>query len=407
MSNVTKKKVIFDMLLNIVAVSVPVAILQLVVYPISADALGADEYGFMLTIYSIWIIVSNSLGNVLNNVRLLYNKDYVDSNIEGDFIILFRRWNILNAIGICILIIIYSDGFNLMHIVLGSLVSCLILSKVYLEVGFRIRLNYKAIVISNVLQSVGFFAGCFASIHTGGTWELIFLLGYGFSCIYCAAKTKLLKERTVKTPLYGKVRKDSHQLVIATVVANLMNYADKLVLYPLMGGAAVSIYYTATILGKIVGMFTGPINSVVLSYISRWNSSQKHVLTKVLLLGTVVVCIGYAVTMIISRPVIGLLFPQWVDQVMIYMPVTTVTVLLLALISIVQPFVLKFCEMKWQIVINAVSVAVYFISALALWFLWGLMGFCIGTVIGAAVKLIIMLCIYYKNKENNTCNSEI
>lgn len=397
--NSKKKKVILDMCLNIIAVSVPVAILQLAVYPLTAKCLGAEEYGFMLTIYSIWIMVSNSLGNVLNNVRLLYNNEYMESGLEGDFIILFRRWSIINAVGICILILIYSAGFNLIHIVLGCIVSCLILSKAYLEVGFRIKLNYKAIVISNSFQAAGFLLGCYMTIATEGIWELIFIIGYGASCIYCALNTRLLKEKAVKTELYSKVRSDSCQLVIAAVIGNLMNYADKLVLYPLMGGTAVSIYYTATILGKIVGMFTGPINSVILSYISRWSSSQKNILNKVLVLGVVLVIAGYIVTMLISRPVIGLLFPQWVDQVMIYMPVTTITVLLLVLVSIIQPFILKFCEMKWQIVINAVSVGVYFVIALVLWKLWGLMGFCIGTVIGTIVKLIIMLSVYYKNKE--------
>lgn len=394
-----KKKIIFDMCLNIIAVSIPVGILQLIVYPITADALGADEYGFMLTIYSIWVMVSNSLGNVLNNVRLLHNKDYMEAGLEGDFLILYRRWNILNAIIIALLIFIYSVEFNFVHIILGCVVACLILSKAYLEVAFRIKLNYKAIVISNMLQSFGFLAGCYITIKTGGIWEFIFILGYGASVVFCILNTELLHEKTIRTPFYSKVQKDSHQLVIATIIGNLMNYADKLVLYPLMGGTAVSIYYTATILGKIIGMLTGPINSVVLSYISRWNDSRKNILNKVLALGIGIIFVGYIVTMSISRPIIGLLFPQWVDEVMVYMPVTTLTVLLLALISIIQPFVLKFCDMKWQIVINSASVAVYFVSALALWNIWGLMGFCVGTVIGAATKIFIMLFIYYKNKD--------
>ena len=67
-----KKKVIGDMVLNIIAVTIPVAILQLVVYPITAKAISAENYGLMLTIYSAWVMVSNSIGNVLNNIRF-YN----------------------------------------------------------------------------------------------------------------------------------------------------------------------------------------------------------------------------------------------------------------------------------------------------------------------------------------------
>ena len=78
-------------------------------------------------------------------------------------------------------------------------------------------------------------------------------------------KTRLLKEPFVKTGLFSKVNGDVNRLVIATIISNMMNYADKLVLYPIIGGYAVSVYYTATILGKIIGMLTGPINSVILA----------------------------------------------------------------------------------------------------------------------------------------------
>lgn len=400
-----KKKMIADMLLNIIAATVPIAILQLLVYPMTAKVVGGDEYGLMLTIYSIWIMVSNSLGNVLNNIRLLRNNEYEEKQIEGDFIILFKHWSIINVLIICTAIIFYCRGFDLVHVFLGAIVSLLIITKAYTEVGFRLVLNYKAIVVNNVLQSIGFVIGAYVTIISG-IWEFIFILGYLFSCIFCIINTKLLNEANKKTILFNTVNKDTNKLVMATVIANMMNYADKLVLYPLMGGYTVSIYYTATILGKMIGMLTGPINSVILSYISRWQLNKKNILNKILLLGIVLCIIGYIVALLLSKPVIGLLFPQWVDEVMHYIPVTTVNVLLLALISIISPFVLKFCAMKWQIVINGVSVVVYFASALLLWHFFDLMGFCFGVTIGTATKLIIMLVVYYKrdNGENSISN---
>ena len=145
-------------------------------------------------------------------------------------------------------------------------------------------------------------------------------MGYILSCVFCEIKTKLLKEPIRKTSIFCEVRKDAYSLVFAAVINNLINYADKLVLYPLMGGTAVSIYYTATILGKITGMLTGPINSVILSYITRWDKTKANVFSKVLMIGTIVIVIGYGCTLFISRPIINLLFPQWVDEVMEIIP---------------------------------------------------------------------------------------
>lgn len=391
-----KRKMTLDMILNIIAVSVPIIVLQLVIYPLSAEILGAEKYGLMLTIYSVWIMVSNSLGNVLNNIRLIHNEKYEEEGIKGDFTILLKRWSIINIIVVFVAIIVYYRSFSILHLILGTIVAFLIMLKAYLEVDFRIKLNYKSIVCNNFLQAIGFSIGCFLLVCTR-IWEFIFILGYLFSCIFCIVKTDLLKEERKKTKYYKNVNKDSNELIIASLIGNMMNYADKLVLYPLMGGHAVAIYYTATILGKIVGMLTSPINSVILSYISKFGASYKNTMYKALAAGTGVVVIGYICTMIVGKPVMGVLFPQWVDDVMKYMPITTITVGIMTIIAIIQPFVLKFCEMKWQILIMSCGSGMYFISAIVLWKFFGLMGFCVGTVIGALVKLIIMLTVYKVN----------
>lgn len=394
-----KKKVVSDMILNIVAAALPVALLQLIIYPHLAKSLGGDEYGLMLTIYSIWIMISNSLGNVLNNIKLLKNPQYEELGEEGDIELLLRQWLGAGSAIVFIVIWVYCGNFNLTHVVLGTLTSVCIFLKAYLEVGFRLKLNYRAIVINSAVLGAGFCIGT-GLFELTGCWEFVFLTGYMLSVIYCAVRTRLLRIKSRRTEMHREVSRDSYFLVISAIISNCINYADKLILYPLMGGTAVSIYYTATILGKITGMLTGPINSVILSYISRWDNSKSKLFNKILGLGFVIIAIGYVVTLLLARPVLGILFPQWIDEVMIIIPITTATVMLTVLASILQPFVLKFCNIYWQIMISGVGSAAYFISALVLWKLYGLTGFCGGTVIGATVKIVIMVAVYYlRNRE--------
>ncbi len=396
-SGIERKKVTFDIILNIIAATLPIAMLQLIIYPKIAALVGGNEYGLMLTIYSIWIMLPNSLGNVLNNIKLLKLPEYQKLGTEGDIPILLRQWCIVSSLVVFVVIWFYCGNFNLTHIIIGSIVAILIFLKAYLEVGFRIKLNFVSILINNALLSIGFLIGYLIFCLTN-IWEFIYLFGYFFSSMYCVLKTDLLKEQPKRTPLYDFVKNDAYSLVISAVIVNLTNYADKLVLYPLMGGMAVSIYYTSTILGKITGMLTGPINSVVLSYIARWDKSKANVFSKVLLLGTIVGVLGYIVTVLFARPVIGFLFPQWLEPVMEIIPLTTVTIMLTILVSFLNPFILKFCKMQWQIGINMVSAIAYFGSAMVLWCFMGLKGFCIGTIIGASAKLIIMIVVYYKNQ---------
>ena len=389
-------KIIIDIILNISAAALPIAMLQLIIYPRVAKDIGGDEYGLMLTIYSVWIMISNSLGNVLNNIKLLKFPEYSKAGVEGDLPILLRRWLCIGSAIIFFVIWIYCGEFSPIHIFLGVIAAAFIMLKAYFEVGFRIKLNYVAILINHALLSIGFFLGYFLCKITG-IWELIFILGYALSSFYCIAKTELIKEPAVKTQFYQEVKKDSYSLVCSTVINNLINYADKLVLYPLMGGMAVSIYYTATILGKITGMLTGPINSVILSYITRWDKTKANVFFKVIIVGGIVATLGYFITLLISRPVLSLLFPQWLEEVMDIIPYTTVTIMLNVLVSIMQPFVLKYCKMQWQIAISALGSVAYFTCALILWNFMGLKGFCIGTIVGIVTKLIIMVLVYCKS----------
>lgn len=396
---VLKKKAFFDMFLNILAVSIPIAILQFIAYPLAAKKLGAESYGFMITLYSLWMTISNTIGSELNVLRLLRTAYEDIESDAGTFAYLLRKWLIINTFLIGTLTCIYGGGLHFETVTISIIISILFSLKAYLEVYFRINLNYIAIVISNFLQGIGFLIGSFF-VYLSKCWLLIFLFGYLFSCTYCIFKAKLIFERPCKTKLYSKINKEYNELLFAAGIGSIMNYADKLVLYPLMGGYAVSIYYTATILGKIIGMFTGPINSVILSYINKWDNSRRTYLNKIIFFGVIISIMGYIVVILSGKMIIGYLYPQWVDDVMKYLPITTITIMIFAIIALIQPFVLKYCDLKWQILINGIGAAISFLLSLALWKLAGLMGFCIGSAIGALIKLIIMLCVYYKTPNN-------
>lgn len=394
-----KIRLVLDMGLNIFAVGFPVAMLQLIVYPFISRKTDTDSYGLMITMYSAWMVLSNSLGNVLNNIRLLHQNEYEEKNITGDFNILLRRWEIINLTVVLILTLYYVQRFNITDIIFSLLIATFVLLKAYLEVGFRIKLNYRSILMNGLLQGAGFLLGTLVFSITG-KWQFVFLFGFLFSMTYSAVRTKLLREPCIRTELYGIVSKNTIQYTIATFSNSMMSYADKMVLYPLMGGHAVSVYYTATILGKIVSMLTGPITSVVLSYISKWNQKNRNIFSKVLFSGALLAVLGYFVTLFISRPVIAFLFPQWVQEVMKLLPFTTAAIVIQALNAFLNPFVLKFYDIKWQIVINVSSAGIYFVGALVLWYFYGIIGFCVGTICGQLIKTVIMVALHLANQNS-------
>ena len=391
-----KKKFMFDICLNIVSSAIPIGVLQVIVYPILARKIGAENYGLMLTIYSLWMIISASLGNILNNARLLMNEKYLSKNLEGDFNIVYTFCNILNVAAVLFSTWVYYGKFSSFNIFLSVIASVLILSKGYLSVGFRLNLNYKYVAIDSIMLSVGYLLGFILSYFTG-FWELIFIFGYGLSYLFCISKTTLLKEKRIKTELFPEVKMYIRSLGFSAVISSIVVYADKIILYPLLGGYSVSVYSTASIFGKVMDLMLRPITSVVLSYISKWKNDKNDILKRVLSIGILIAVFGYFGVLILSKPIICLLYPQWADDVVKLLPITTMTIMIRAIIGIIDPFILKFCNIKWQSRIALIQFVVYFISALTLYKFWGLIGFCFGTIIGKAVHLSILLWIYYFN----------
>lgn len=138
---IKNRKFFTDIILNIIAGAMPMAMLQLIIYPKIAKVAGGDEYGLMLTIYSVWIMVSNSLGNVLNNIKLLKYPQYRKNGYAGDMPVILRNWTALNTLIVFAAVWAYCGEFSVSHVVLGILIAGAILLRAYLEVGFRIKLD--------------------------------------------------------------------------------------------------------------------------------------------------------------------------------------------------------------------------------------------------------------------------
>ena len=115
-----------------------------------------------------------------------------------------------------------------------------------------------------------------------------------------------------------------------------------------------------------------------LSYLVTIKKLKKNVFRLSLLGGSIVCMMGYFICVAISRPVLEILFPQWVDEAMRYVPMTTLGVSIYALCIVLTPFVLKCCSIYWQIIINGAGLIVFVSLSYFLSKVYGLMGFCIG-----------------------------
>ena len=389
-----KKKIALDMFLNIVATAIPTAVLQLLILPALAGKMSDVAYGLLVTFISLFNLIPAMLGNTLNNIRLIYGEEE-QAKKTSDYKVLLVIFTMLNFVIMTACTFYYDRGVSVYHLILVLIISVLWLLREYYLVAFRIKLNFLNIVLANIFLVTGYGLGYLLFCHTD-CWQYVYILGLGLSLAFIFVKSDLWKEPVKRSDRFGYVSKETVFLLISGVFIRIIEYADRLLIFPVLGGPAVSVYYVATVFGKVISMAVTPLSSVILSYLSGKGIKNNSVFVNTVLSSGAVCFVGYIVCILLSKPLLNIIYPQYVADVMPYIWWTTAAAVLSAMITIINPFVMKYLEMKWQILINGIGAVVYVIVCIWLMFVFDLYGFCVGAVIAYVFKILMMLFIYKK-----------
>ena len=387
------RKVIADMTLNIVSSAIPTFVLQLLILPDIANYMTDNQYGLFVTILALLNVVSSTFGNALNNVRLISNEKLQGKVTSYNCVLLLL--SVLNFFIVAVFYIFYESEYSLINLALTIIVSLVWLWHEYFIVAFRLVIDYKKILLSNIILVIGYFIGYFF-YRISGYWQFIYLIGHTASLMFIFANCSLWKEGLRKDSNFYYLTRETGLLSGSNVLSRVTTYADKLLIFPILGGTSVSVYYAATLFGKVVSLAITPISSVMLTYLAKLNKKNDNLFIMTTVSGSVVCVFGYIFCLLITKPVLSLLYPRFVDAAMPYITITTATMVLTSLISLINPFVLNFFSMKWQIIINSIYVAVYISLSMSMLHVWGLYGFCIGSLIATLCKLLSIFYIYFK-----------
>lgn len=395
MSFKKKKRIAKDIALNIIASAMPIAILQLFLFPSLASHIDTELYGFIIAVYSMFSLAPGALGNVLNNVRLVHQAAW-KSNADAAFNSVLLVLGVISVVVTAGYAVIntYSDYVSLILIGVTTLLWVL---REYGSVVFRIALDFKAICINSFVMCLGYVIG-YVFFSFGVDWAFIFLFGQFFSCAHILISSNFLSAGLGANGHLKQISKETLQLSGAALMSRAVTYCDRLILYPLLGGGAVAVYYAATIISKLVNMATASLNSVILSYLSKQTRSERRQVVLILLCGLIICLIFYAIILLAAPMILNILYPQFIDAAIMLVPVTTATSLVAVLSSLLSPYLLKFRAMYWQLLTPTLSLIVYAGVALVLLVNFGLIGFCVGALIAEVVKFVVQLLIYFVSK---------
>lgn len=393
-------KLIKDVVLNIGAVVLGTVILQLLILPVAENKMGEEAFGTMLAVVSFIHLTAGSFAKALNNVRLLRSKKEGKTGIYNVLTIIFMAFSCALVLAYCL-----ANGISLSAVDIIALcaLAVMILLADYYAVYYRIKLNYTMVVLSSVLSSAGYFLGLLI-FNFSGVWHFIYLMAYLASTVLAVIYGRPHLEGLTFKSEDREVVGSTGLLVVSNFLGRISTYADKILMLFIIDGAAVTVYYTASLLGKCLSMVISPMNNVILSHLCS-SKNKRNQFWYTLLLGGVSCLVFYIVATLLERPFLMLLYPDTVDEAMKYIYLTNLAAVLMTLVSMLEPFVLRNCKLVVQLIINGGVSAVYCIFTITFGLIGGLTGFCIACVISYVVKLIIVI-VAYKSKRLTLEESE-
>ena len=293
---------------------------------------------------------------------------------------------------------------DLYELILITVISVLNYAELYYEVGLRLKLNYRKIFINKLIGAIGYLIG-FLIFRWTFDWHYIFISAYLLQTLYCIHSTELFREPVQKTEAFADTTRSYGNITLASAFNKSLTYFDKILLHPLLGGEAVSVYFAANIFGKLVLQVLEPITNVILSYLSKEKRVSRSVWGLTITVGGGFCVLMYLFCLLVSRFVLTILYPQFVDEAMKLIPISTLSLCISSFVNIIHPLALKTIKTNRQIIISGGGLACYVILALTMYRPYGLMGCCIALLISYMVKLSLILIYCFVIDRSSLSNS--
>lgn len=389
------RRVAGDFSINILASIIYTFARQIVVFPILAARLPDDIYGTLLTVIGLTNVCTALVGSSLNNIRLVQNNLYEEKGLCGDFNVLCVMASVVSIVFSIVLKWMFNYGvltavLLMVYILISNLYQ-------YASAFFRLELDFKKIFWCNLVVSIAYMAAT-PLFATATMWPLIFLIGEGVGLFYVCRKTPFLAEPFQRTELFGETAKKATVFMLSGLVGNLLMYADRMIIYPVLGPESVSYYSTASFFGKSAGIVMTPIAGVLLGYFAQKNfrpSKQLFATVNGISLGCLVIFLGGC--LLFAPWFTELLYPTLYEQSAPYIALANLGAVVAIAGNMAQPMILKCCSTRWILVIQIIYGTSYLLAAWILLPMAGLYGFCWATILANGVRLLALYALgFYK-----------
>ncbi|HCT16977.1 MAG TPA: hypothetical protein DIW36_06280 [Ruminococcaceae bacterium] len=388
--NKSKLKIASDFIYNIVGLVLMNGILQLLINPMLNKWMGTDAFGNYQSLLAVVAIIGTTFGVAANYSRLVKHREEKDSN--GDYNIFLMIVSLL-CIPVAIITLIVYRSFSPLSLFLLVLLAVFTILRYYGEVNFRLNLNYKGVFFYYCCISIGYCIGLILYRFTK-RWEITILVGEIAAFVYVYLVGNIYKAKTFsKSNYFSENLKSFSLLSFTNFISAIAQNSDRIILQILAGGSSVTVFYISTLLGKVVSLLTTPINGVMIGYLMKYNGKITKKLYSAFIAG--IFCLGVITTFICylgSMIFVKLFYSDVYVSAKDYFFLANAGQIFYFISNCAMTMLLRIADEKYQVYMNLIYIAIFFILIIPLTFYNGLTGLTYG-ILGANIFRFLLISV--------------
>lgn len=363
-------------------------VIQLVIYPYLSKSMGEDAFGIVLVYLSLISIMGTSFGSGANLSRMVVSMKRTD--INGDYNVFLLFVCILSII-VSVVACLYIGTGNAWFVALLSVLMILSVLRYYGEVNYRQSVNFKGYFVYYILISAGYIIGIVLYRITK-SWVLVFLLGEALAVLYVALRGFIFKRPWFKiTDDFNSNIKSMTVMSFSNLIIAFVLNSDRLFLYNYVGAAEVTVFYTASLIGKTIALITVPLNGVLIGYLARYKGRFTSKMFTGFILGFL--ALGVIATVgstAVSYLFVRILYPDIFDMAKQYFLIANAGQIFYFVSNTLMIVVLRFAKEKYQLYINIIYAVIFAAAVIPGVKFFGLWGMTISLLAVNLIKYIIV-----------------
>ncbi len=373
--------------LNIGGIVLLNVVIQFLAYPYMERQMGSESFGVVLSLLALVSITANTVGIAVNYARLVKEREMESVNGNYNLFLLFGG---LVSAGIGIFYLWYLDLITPLSVLLYSLLILFTTFRFYSDVEFKIKGNSLRYFLFYAVVSLGYIGGLLL-YRASGSWFTVILTGELLGIVFALVASGIYRRAFRPSRAIGTVWKSIIFLLLSGLLENLTLNADRLILLAFEGGEAVTVFYIASLLGKVAALLSTPLNAVIISYLIRYDKDLTPKFWSVFVIGGAVVgALGIGACLLGSYILLPLLYPEAFALAKAHILPAITGQLFYFISNVLLVVLLRFRGEKKQFYMNLAYAVEFFALVFAGTRLFGLVGFVYATLIANVLRFLLI-----------------